>query len=241
VVTAALAIALLAAALAPAAHAQEDSGGVADRLDELSAHVERANRINTILYVVSFAVGAGLACIAIYATCRNTTRLDRQLRNYEERTRLLREDIDVGFTPILMWTLAGKRFGEPAPEGLGGRLVVVRIVNAGRAPAMRATAVVRHMLRAAGGGFGVIRRERHSWGAVLPNDFVEVPVWIDDEVLGAVKGPKEAFRADIALEYRSVTGKSHRRRISVRYNGKDVILRDVATGDWRRDIGLDGG
>jgi len=241
VITEALAISLLAAALARAAHAQGDGGEIADRLAELSARVEEANGINTALYIASFAVGAGLAGIAIYATCRNTSRLDRQLRNYEDRTSLLREDIDVGFTPVLTWTLAGKRYGEPTPTGLGGRLVIVRIVNAGRAPALRATAGVKHRLRAGGGGFGVIRRERHSWGAVLPNDFVEMPLWIADEVLGAVKGTKGAFRADILLEYMSVTGRSHRRRISVRHDGERVTLRDVAVDDWRRDIGLGGG
>jgi len=90
VVKAALAIALLAAAMAQAAHAQEgDSGGVADRLDELSAHVEQANGINTTLYVVSFAVGAALVGIAISATHGNAQSLRKHIQKYEEGTALL--------------------------------------------------------------------------------------------------------------------------------------------------------
>lgn len=240
-VTAALAIALLAAVLAPAAHAQEDSGGVADRLDELSAHVERANRINTILYVVSFAVGAGLAGIAISATHSNTMELREQVNIHEDHLKLLKGDIDDKATPVMAWTLAGKRFGAPEPTGVGAKLVIVRIVNAGRATALRATADVTHRMRTGGEKFREIRREQHSWGAVLPNDLVEMPVWIDDEVLGEIKDTQGLFRADVELEYRSVAGKIYRRRMTVRYDGKDVTLRDVATGDWRRDIGLDGG
>lgn len=238
--TAALSIALVAAALAQAAHAQGD-GGVPERLDELAAHVDRANRVNTILYVVSFAVGAGLAGIAICATHGNTAKLNEQLKNYDARTRLLREEIDVGLLPVLTWTLAGRRYGEPSPTGLGAKLLIVRIVNAGRSPALRATADVTHRVSRGGGGLEVTRREHHSWGAILADDFVEMPVWIQDETVEAIRGGRAAFRADVELEYRSVTGRRLRRRMTVTHDGKGAIPRDVAGDEWRRDIGLDGG
>lgn len=236
---AALAMALLA--LAQAAPAQENPTSVHDRLAELSAHVEESNRINTMLYIASFAIGVCLASIAIYATYKNTSKLNRQLDNYEERTRLLREDIDVGFTPILAWTLAGKKFGEPAPTSIGGKLVIVRIVNAGRAPALRATADITHRVCLDGGETFELRTEHHSWGAVLPNDFVEMPVLVPDEALKEVEGMRGRFRADVLLECRSVTGKQHRRRMAVTHDRRGVALRDVTTDEWRRDVGLDGG
>jgi len=77
-ITAVMAVALVVAALAQTAHAQGgevDPGG-----QDGASHVERANRINTILYVVSFAVGAGLAGIAICVTHSNTRELKEQVR-----------------------------------------------------------------------------------------------------------------------------------------------------------------
>lgn len=237
-----LTITLVAMALAQAAHAQDgDAVAIPGLLEEIVALMDQANETNTILYLSSFCVGAGLAGIAIYATYRNASRLNRQLKIYENRTRLLREDIDVDRLPILTWTLAGRRFGEPGFTGLGAELVIVRIVNAGRSPALRATAGVTHRLSRGGGGLEAFRREHHSWGAILADDFVEMPVWIQDETVEAVKSGRAAFRADVELECRSVTGRRHKRRMTVTHDGRDVILRDVAEDEWRRDIGLDGG
>jgi len=223
VVTAALAIALLAAVLAQAAHAQEDSDGVADRLDELSGHVERANGINTILYVVSFAVGAGLACIAIYATHGNAQSLRRQIQKYEERTALLRRDIDEGLTPLLTWTQAGERPGGVLADGS----MLVRIVNAGRGPALRVTCDVTHLLSRGASAHAVVGEERHSWGALLPDESIEMRVMVPDEALKATAGGGSEFRADMLVEYESVGGKEYRLRVTARYDGTRVEIHDV--------------
>jgi len=241
-VAVALTVILLALALEQAALAQDDDARtIPGLLGEAVAHIEQANETNTVLYSVSFAIGVVLASIAICATYKNTSKLNTQLKNYEERTKLLREEIDVDLLPILAWTLAGRKYGEPKLTSAGGRLVIVRIVNAGRAPALRATADVTHRLRLNGGEIFELNVERHSWGAILPNDFVEMPVLVPDRALEEIEGMRGRFRADVLLECRSVTGKLHRRRMAVTCDQGGVGLRDAARDEWRRDIGLDGG
>lgn len=223
---AALAIALVAAALAQAAHAQ-DGGEAPDALDGLSSHVERANRINTILYVVSFAVGAGLAGIAICATHSNTRELREQVRIHERHIGLLQRDIDDKATPFLAWTTAEREVEAKAVAGSGRKLIAFRVVNAGRAPAMEVTGDVTHMLSRDGNAFAGISRERHAWGALLPSREIEVHVWVGGEALEAVRGARGAFRADIQLGYQSANGTRHSLQMTVRYDGERATVRDA--------------
>jgi len=231
VVTAALAIALLAAAMAQATHAQEDSGGVADRLDELSAHVERANRINTILYVVSFAVGAGLAGIAISATHSNTMELREQVNIHEDHLKLLKGDIDDKATPVMAWTLAGKRLGRNHDRYWGNIILPVRVVNVGRAPAMRVTDDVTLSVTRNGAEPREIGTKHHAWGALPPNESIEIPVLIPEEELDSAEQAGGEVRADVSLEYWSVSGKKHSLKLIATHNGKEYALQDAE--DWR--------
>lgn len=222
---AALAIALLAAAMAQAAHAQGDGcgQGIADCLDRLAEHVERANRIATILYVVSFAVGAGLAGIAICATHGNARELREQAKRYEERTELLRGDIDEGRTPLMSWTQPGD--GE-LTVGVAAGGVPIRVVNAGRAPALCVTGDVTCLLYRDGDAT-VVGEERYSWGAVLPDESVEMRVRVPEKALEAVAGGRAVFRADVLIEYESVGGRAYRLRVSAAYNRGRVDISDV--------------
>ncbi|RNJ73325.1 MAG: hypothetical protein EB824_04900 [Thaumarchaeota archaeon S15] len=234
-------IAVILLALAQAAPEQGSDVSISGLLGEAVTRMGEANVASTILYVVSFAVGVTLASIAIYATHGNTSKLNRQLENYEERTRLLREDIDVGFLPVLAWSRVGERPGEPEPTSAGGKRIIVRIVNAGRAPALRATAEVKHRIVLNGDEKFERRGGHHSWGAILPNDFVEMHVTVPEEAVETVEGMRGGFRADVLLECRSFTGERHSTRMAVTYDMSGVALRDVTRDEWRRDIGLDGG
>jgi len=234
-------IAVILLALAQAAPEQESDVSISGLLGEAVTRMGEANVASTILYVVSFAVGVTLASIAIYATHGNTSKLNRQLENYENRTRLLREDIDVGFLPVLTWSRVGERPGEAESTSAGGRRIIVRIVNAGRAPALRATAEVKHRLILDGGERFELRGGHHSWGGILPNDFVEMHVTVPEEAVETVERMRGGFRADVLLECRSVTGERHSTRMAVTYDMNGVALRDVTRDEWRREVGLDGG
>lgn len=143
--------------------------------------------------------------------------------------------------PVLTWSRVGERPGEPEPTSAGGRRIMVGIVNAGRAPALRATAEVKHRIVLNGDEKFERRGGHHSWGAILPNDFVEMHVTVPEEAVETVEGMRGGFRADVLLECRSFTGERHSTRMAVTYDMSGVALRDVTRDEWRRDVGLDDG
>jgi len=105
--------------------------------------------------------------------------------------------------------------------------MAIRVVNVGRAPAMRVTGEITRMLSRDGLTFEEHGREQHARGALPPTEEIEVRVWVDGEARKAAKSSRGAFRADIRLDYQSVSGARHKLLMTARYDGKHMSVRDV--------------
>ena len=166
------------------------------------------------------------AKIPTHSTRYNVTDPRKHAESHGGRARLNSDTEDVDM-PVLAWTRAGGGLGEGTVTVLGGGLVRVRVVNAGRASAMSVTGDITHMLSVNGSAFSEIGREQQAWGTLLPNAEMEVRVWVPKEAMGTIEGRRGEYRADILLEYRSLDETGHRRQMSVRYDGKRTTVRDV--------------
>ena len=205
--SAALAVAMAAALLLPAAvFAQGGEGnataGAAQGGDTLDAWV---------------VIGVALALAAVGGAIWNGIQIHRHVS-------LVKKDDDERLRPMLRWTSEGDRRVYP-PSVTDGKVIVIKILNAGQVAAVGIVCDVRFGME---GDFGSekVGHSKNEWGSLAPNMAIHLNVHVTGEQMRRVLEGKEKFHIEIMAEYRGPGEKKYEYSMSGDYDGRETLLHD---------------
>ena len=202
----------------------EATSRIAEEIRRLGDQVEEANRHSESQLMTSSNTGLIVALVAILGTVINAIYSRRHFS-------LLEKDAKERLRPMLDWAVFEENITEKRRAVLGGERISIKIVNAGHVSAIRVTSVIKQGMERDFES-GNTNNKNRDLGALPPNQFIVIPVWVSGKQQTEAQEGKEKFCVEIFLRYYAVgsnklTGREFTDKIVGMYDGKEFTLRNI--------------